>query len=61
MTKAHEELKKQCPLCKAKYPAENNYCGTDGSALEVIGPRVSDPAADKERIIESVRTVDKSS
>ena len=61
MTKAPEELVRQCPRCKSKYAADNNYCGTDGSLLEVIEPSVSDPAHDKERPIESVRTADKSS
>jgi len=30
------ETKKVCPLCKIEYPGEDNYCGRDGSPLEVF-------------------------
>ena len=35
--------------------------GTDGSALDVIAPHLSDPAPDKEQIVGAVRAADKSS
>jgi hypothetical protein len=25
-----------CPLCHKEYPAEDNYCGNDGSRLEAL-------------------------
>ena len=27
---------KRCPVCKRKYPDEDNYCGDDGSPLEQV-------------------------
>jgi len=27
---------KMCPRCNKGYPEEDNYCGTDGSLLEII-------------------------
>ena len=35
-TKNIEESKNICPVCKKEYPEEDNYCGNDGSRLEVL-------------------------
>ena len=34
MKEATKLSTKICPACKGEYPEEDNYCGSDGSALE---------------------------
>jgi hypothetical protein len=36
MAEDKAESKKSCPLCHKEYPAEDNYCGSDGSKLEAL-------------------------
>jgi hypothetical protein len=33
---AAKEPEKRCPLCKREYSEEDNYCGDDGSVLELV-------------------------
>jgi predicted nucleic acid-binding Zn ribbon protein len=35
MKEAKRQLAKKCPVCQKEYPEEDNYCGDDGSALEL--------------------------
>ena len=36
MKEGIKQHNKRCPVCKRKYPYEDNYCGDDGSALEQV-------------------------
>ena len=36
MKEAIKQRNKRCPVCKKEYPEEDNYCGDDGAALELV-------------------------
>ena len=35
-TRNTKESRKICPVCKEAYPEEDNYCGSDGTRLEIL-------------------------